>query len=402
MAIDTDTVIVGAGLAGLAAARLLTEAGREVLVLEADEAPGGRVRTDRVDGLLLDRGFQVFNAAYPAAGLLDLDTLRLRTFLPAVIVSDSQGPHLVADPRRLPTRLAETMSAPIGPLGRKFLLGAYATALAAAPASTLRTRDDRPLRARLADYGITGPILERFVRPFLAGVFLDWDLTVPGRFAEFVIRSLARGPIGVPAGGMRAIPDQLAVGLPVKYSYPIREIQPGRVTGDFGTVTARSVIVAVGGPAAHGLLGDRVPVVRTRGCVTHYHLADFPPIAEGALVVDAERRGPLVNSVVLTNAAPEYAPGAVLVSSTSLGVEHPGDDAVLAHLAELYHVDTARWRHVRSYRIADAVPVTTGLRAAVDLGSGIYVCGDHRDTPSIQGALVSGRRAARAVLAATS
>ncbi|EWC62502.1 putative oxidoreductase [Actinokineospora spheciospongiae] len=405
MSSEVETVIVGAGLAGLAAAVTLTRAGREVVVLEAGEAPGGRVRTDAVDGVLLDRGFQVFNAAYPAArDLLDVEALGLRPFLPGALVSDDDGLHLVADPRREPARLAATLRAPIGSLPRKALLGAYAAAVAAAPPATLRGRDDRPLRQRLAEYGITGPVLERFLRPFLAGVFLDPELTVPTRFAEFVLRSFARGAIGVPAAGMRAIPDQLTARLPagaVKYSFPITEVVPGRVTGDFGTVTARHVVVATGGPTAHRLLPDRLPEVRTRGCVTHYHLADVAPVAEAALVLEAAGRGPLTNSVVLTNANPDYAPGRVLVSSTSVGGEDPGEEAVRAHLARLYHRDTSAWRPVRSYRIPEALPVSgSPLRRPVSIGDRLYVCGDHRDTPSIQGALVSGRRTAKAVLTA--
>ncbi|WP_245614502.1 NAD(P)/FAD-dependent oxidoreductase [Actinokineospora inagensis] len=400
---QTEIVVVGAGLAGLAAAKTLVDAGREVIVLDGDEAPGGRVRTDRVNGLHLDRGFQVLNIGYPAVrDLLDVDALRLRPFVHGALISDSAGLHLVTDPRRDPGGLRDTLRAPIGSLTRKFMLGAYAAALAAAPAKTIRDRDDRPFRARLAGYGITGPILERFVRPFLSGVFLDPDLTVPSRFAEFVVRSFARGTIGIPAGGMRAVPDQLAAALPtdaVKYSFPIREVTPGQVTGDFGTITARHVVVAVGGPAAHSLLG--IPAPRTRGCVTYYHLADFPPVAEAALVLDAEKRGPVTNSIVLTNAAPEYAPGAVLVSSTVVGNEDPGEAVVREHLAAMYHQDTSAWQHVRTYRVPDALPVHTGpLRQPVALGSNVYVCGDHRDTPSIQGALVSGRRAAKAVLSA--
>ncbi|WP_156756003.1 FAD-dependent oxidoreductase [Actinokineospora pegani] len=406
---DTDVVVVGAGLAGLAAAVTLHRAGREVVVLEADEAPGGRVRTDRLDTaagpLLLDRGFQVFNAGYPAArDLLDVEALGVRPFLPGALVSDDDGLHLVADPRREPARLPATLRAPIGSLPRKAMLGAYAAALAAAPARTLRGRDDRPFRRRLAEYGIRGPVLERFLRPFLAGVFLDPELTVPTRFAEFVLRSFARGTIGVPAAGMRAIPDQLADSLPagmVKYSFPIAEVSPGGVRGDFGPVTAKHVVVATGGPAAHRLLGGRVDPVRTRGCVTHYHLADAVPTEHAALVLEAAGRGPLTNSIVLTNANPEYAPGRVLVSSTSVGTEDPGEAAVRAHLAKLYHRDTSAWEPVRSYRVADALPVSGGpLRMPVDLGDGLFVCGDHRDTPSLQGALVSGRRTAHAVLSA--
>ncbi|RLK59141.1 phytoene dehydrogenase-like protein [Actinokineospora cianjurensis] len=405
VATETDIVVVGAGLAGLTAARVLVEAGREVVVVEADEAPGGRVRTDRVQGLLLDRGFQVLNAGYPAVrDLLDLDALDLRPFLPGALVSDETGLHLMADPVREPGALRATLRAPVGSLARKMMLGAYAAALAAAPAKTLRERDDRPFRVRLADYGITGPLYDRFVLPFLSGVFLDPELTVPSRFAEFVVRSFARGTVGVPAAGMRAVPDQLAASLPtdaIRYSYPIREVHPGRVTGEFGTVTARHVVVAVDGSAAHALSGGRIPAPRMRGCLTYYHLADFPPVAEAAIVVDGARRGPVVNSVVLTNTAPEYAPGGTLVSSTVLGTEDPGEPAVRAHLAAMYHRDTTSWLHVRTCRVPEALPVHTGpLRKPVALGDGVYVCGDHRDTPSIQGAMVSGRRAAAAVRAA--
>ncbi len=52
-----DVIVVGAGLAGLHAALRLQAAGREVIVLEASDAVGGRIRTDEVDGMLLDRGF---------------------------------------------------------------------------------------------------------------------------------------------------------------------------------------------------------------------------------------------------------------------------------------------------------------------------------------------------------
>jgi hypothetical protein len=124
-------------------------------------------------------------------------------------------------------------------------------------------------------------------------------------------------------------------------------------------------------------------------------------VDDAVLVLEAAGRGPLTNSVVLTNANPEYAPGRVLVSSTSVGEQDPGEEAVRAHLAKLYHRDTSAWQPVRTYRIPDALPVSGApLRLPVSLGDGLHVCGDHRDTPSIQGALVSGRRTAKAVISA--
>jgi hypothetical protein len=142
---------------------------------------------------------------------------------------------------------------------------------------------------------------------------------------------------------------------------------------------------------------------------TWYHLADQSPedLAGGrpVLVIDGARRGPLVNSTVISNAAPGYAAdGSVLVSSSALGIHTgPAADAdVLRHLSLLYRVPTAGWELLRRFEIPAALPAAPAplnTRREVRLGDGRYLAGDHRDTPSIQGALVSGRRAAQALLA---
>jgi phytoene dehydrogenase-like protein len=83
-----DVVVVGAGLAGLACAGKLVGRGIAVTVLEGSDGVGGRVRTDRVDGMLLDRGFQQLNPAYPAfAGLVNLEALDLQPFEAGVVVA---------------------------------------------------------------------------------------------------------------------------------------------------------------------------------------------------------------------------------------------------------------------------------------------------------------------------
>ena len=120
-----------------------------------------------------------------------------------------------------------------------------------------------------------------------------------------------------------------------------------------------------------------------------------------AIVLDGERSGPVVNTVVLTNAAPSYAPGRHLVSSSVVSGD-AAEPTVRAHLARLYGVDTAPWQHVAAYDVQAALPSQAPpmgrFRKGVRLEPGLYVCGDHRDSASIQGALVSGRRAATAVL----
>ena len=138
-----------------------------------------------------------------------------------------------------------------------------------------------------------------------------------------------------------------------------------------------------------------------RSVTTHYFLATQPPVPEAAIALDAERSGPVANAVVLTNAAPSYAPGRVLVSASVVAGD-AGEPAVRAHLARLYGVDTSTWEHVRRYDLAEALPQMRppmgDFRKPVRLERGLYICGDHRDSGSIQGALVSGRRAATALL----
>ncbi len=353
------------------------------------------MRTDVVDGLLLDRGFQVHNTAYPeAARVLDHDALSLHAFSKGALVRYGERLHRVGDPRRHPTWALSSALAPLGSAKDKAALLALAGRDAALPVDRLRAARERTTYDHLRAHGISDTMIDRFLRPFLAGVLLDGDLGSSSRFFDVVWRSFARGRQAVPAAGMGAIPAQLAARLP-----------EGIVHLDsrhHHLPTARAVVVATDPATATSLLD--LPPIAFGSVTTHYHLADEPPVTEPAIVLDGERSGPVTNTVVLTNAAPSYAPGRVLVSSSVVGVGSVAatEPEVRAHLSRMYGVDTARWEHVRSYELPQALPSMApprgSLRLPVRLRDGVFVCGDHRDTASIQGALVSGRRAAHAVL----
>ena len=395
-----DVVVVGAGLAGLACARQLVAAAVEVELQESDTVAGGRVRTDVIDGMLLDRGFQVHNTAYPEAQrVLDHVALDLRAFPAGALVRVGDRLHRVGDPRRLPGWTPGTLRAPIGSLRDKGLIGATAVRAALTPPDRLLGAPERTTYDALRARGLSPTAIDRFLRPFLAGVFLEDRLETSSRFFDLVWRSFARGTQCVPAAGMGAIPRQLADRLPpgvLRLNSPVHRVGAGRVDGR----GARAVVVATD-PSSAGRLLPGLPVPRCNGVTTHYHLAPEPPVRESAIVLDGERSGPVVNSVVLTNAAPSYAPGRCLVSSSVVSGD-AAEPAVRAHLQRLYDVDTSAWQHVAAYDVPAALPSSAPpmgrFRKPVRLGPGLYVCGDHRDSASIQGALVSGRRAATAVL----
>ncbi|MCU0266751.1 MAG: FAD-dependent oxidoreductase [Actinomycetia bacterium] len=407
-----DVVVVGAGLAGLHAALRLTAAGLDVAVLEASDGVGGRVRTDQRDGLLLDRGFQVYNPAYPEGRrVLDHAALDLCPFVAGVVVALGARRYRLADPRRHPTWALDSALAPVGSLPQKLRLARYALHVSRAPVADLAGEPDVAAEEALRAAGVGSRLLDTVLRPFLSGVFLEDDLVTSRRFLDLVLRSFARGTPSVPAAGMGAIPAQLAARLPdgvVHLSTPVREVGPGRVHTEVGEVAARAVVVATDPATATGLL-PVLPPVPVRAVTTWYHLADVPAdrLVGGApvLVVDGQRRGPVVTTTAISTAAPTYASDRqVLVSTSALGVrdEPAAERDVRGHLGLLYGLDTRGWQPVATYPIPAALPAMPSphdFRAPVHLGEGIYVCGDHRDSGSIQGALVSGRRVADTVLA---
>jgi phytoene dehydrogenase-like protein len=399
----SDVVIIGGGAAGLAAARRLTAVGAEVLLLEAADRLGGRIATDRVDGFLLDRGFQVVNTAYPAlSDFVDLASLDLRFFDHAVLVADGQGRHLLADPRRhLGWPGPVGLPVPAAGLARLAWLSlrlgySSARALLAEPETTAAAY----LAARLDERTV-----RTLVEPFLAGVFGHEPLLTSSRVLAMIWRSFVRGRIGVPATGVQRLAEALARPLPpgcVRLNTPVAAVDGPRVQTAAGTVQARAVIVATD-PATAARMVPGLPVPGQRVLVTTYHAVDEPPVRRPVLLLDGTGRTGIANSIVMTLAAPSYAPpGRHLIATTATAEAGLDEPAVRRHLEALYGRPTGGWEHIATVRadpgLVTAPPPQGGLRKPVRLSGTLFVAGDHRDTPSLQGALVSGRRAARAVL----
>jgi phytoene dehydrogenase-like protein len=401
-----DVVVVGAGLAGLTAADRLSRAGLDVVVVESSDGVGGRVRTDRVDGFLLDRGFQVLNTGYPAAWrILDLDALDLREFRRAALLYVEGRRVRIGDPRRELLALPRAVTAPIGGLRSKAALAAYAGATVGLPAGWVKGRRDLPAVDHWARHGLHGPVVDRLLRPFFSGVVLEEELTTSSRFVDLMLRMFARGSSVVPAGGMQQIAEQLASRLPagsIRLQLPALRVSAREVVTDAGVIAARAVVVATDVDSADELVGGGLERPEWKGVTTIYHAAPVAPLDEPTLLLDTDD-SPVNNTVVITAAAPSYSPDHRALVATSLvhGARRRWDEpAVRSRLAVLYDVPTGEWEHVSTCdvpRALPAMPAPHDFRKPVGHGD-LFVCGDHRDTSSIQGALVSGERTAAAVL----
>ncbi len=416
---ETDVVVVGAGLAGLRCAGVLAAAGRDVVVVERAEAVGGRIRTDRVDGFLLDRGFQLLNPAYSAVRRwVDADALGLQSFEAGVAARHEGGlarlGHPLAAPSLLPASARVLARRPGEVLAAARWL---APLLRARPGrrlgDVLAARPDRSRAEALDRAGVHG-LLRAVIDGFFAGVLLEDDGSTSQAYALLLAKTFAAGTPALPREGMQALPEQLAVplGARVRLGVAVEAVEPGGssvlVRTDAGDLRADQVVVATDALEAAPLAGlDAAAAPPTKGVSTWWFAADEAPTDSRLLFVDGRARpdGPLVNTAVVSNPAPSYAPpGRHLVQASALlgaGRTAPTEAEVRRHAADLLGGSATSWRLLHRHDVPHALPAQTAplsLRRPVRVADRVLVCGDHRDTASIQGALVSGDRAARAVL----
>ncbi|WP_149822554.1 NAD(P)/FAD-dependent oxidoreductase [Streptomyces tailanensis] len=430
-----DVIVVGAGVAGLAAAGHLTRAGLTTTVLEATPAIGGRMATEKVDGFRLDRTAPLLSTSYPELRRTPgLDTLPLRPFAPGVLLHAdghhhragatptlrsargaltaaralASAPRLPRNQSRSPGRSAGTRPGRLGsPADQSRLAMALARLAATAPAR-LATRAEVPIAEALATRGFPPRTIDGFVRPLLAALLADPTLQTSSRCADLALHAFATGRLCIPEGGADTLPELLAAALPpgtVRTGVRATEISTTSVTtADHGELPCRSVVLATDARSAAELLpGLRVPEFHP--VTVLHHATDEPPLGEPALLLDADRSGPVSHTAVISQVDPARAPaGRALITSTVLGT--PPDPAhldatVRAQLARLYRTSTTRWELLAVHHTPEAVPAMPAPhdpRRPVRLLAGLYVCGDHRDTSTVQGALHSARRAAHAIL----
>lgn len=419
---DQPILIIGGGLAGLACARTLEGAGRTCVVFEKAKEPGGRVQTDRLDGFLLDRGFQIYLDSYPQGEhFFTHEALALKAFDPGALIKmkGRSRPQVLADPFRQPGKAIATALSKAATFGDKLKIAklrkhvngqSLESLLEARPQSTLEF---------LREFGFSDRIIDNFFRPFYGGITLDRELTVSSRFFLWSFRLFGSGRACVPAAGMDALPRQISKRLRTtefKLETEVRRIDGTTVITDGGQrVEGSAVVIATEAPTAAELLrmaGRDVPddfAKPAKENATLYFAGDAAPFDDKLILLagDEPSAGPINSIAVMSNVSPSYAPaGKSLLSVSVVDSGAMGDDLeakVTAALPAMLGDDAGRFEHLRTYRIPyslpdQAPPALQPPHQAATLDDGLLICGDHRDTASINGALLSGRRAAETIL----
>jgi phytoene dehydrogenase-like protein len=400
---QVEVAIIGAGLAGLACAIELQKNKIDFQIFEASDGVGGRVRSDIVDGFILDRGFQLYNPSYAEGKrLLNYQDLDLKPFTPGIAIRDGKRLRLVVDPfRSKDFRFRLLRDLPGNPLSLFGLLRYFLKYLITSDAQIATTKDIS------AQSSLKGSLLEKLFRPFLQGVFLESELSTSRKFLDVVLKNFLQGIPSVPANGMQEISNQLAAKIPkekISLNTKVLSMAENKLITSAGEIQARKIVVATDPTTAISWLN--LEPKKMHSVTTWYFKADQEAKSlvktNPILFVDAKNSGPLTNAVVLTNAAPSYAPnGEVLVSASAISPNEDADlDSVKKHLSHLFGINTDSWQLIKQYKIKEALPAMNPPFSLVNsnqINNDLFVAGDHRVTSSIQGALLSGTNTATLV-----
>lgn len=405
-----DVVVIGAGLSGLLAACLVGESGKQVLVLEKEDEVGGRQRTRNIDGFFLDRGFQLLNPAYPSVKKhVDIDALDLHQFGAGVLVRTASELDLLAHPARHPRHLPSTLSSD---LITRSDLTAFATWFGKGTVDSMLSKpsSDTSVGEAWDRAGLTGPLRTQVLEPFLAGVVATEDLSTSSNYVRFLFHMFALGRPGIPSRGIHALPRQLAArarraGVEIRTNAVVESYSENSdgitvsVSGE--TISAAQLLIAVGAEALAPL--TRQEAIPTRGLTTWWFRAESAPTDTEFIAVDGSRSGPILNTAVMTNVAPSYSPdGTPLVQASALLTdEHVSDSEAADHTARIWGTESRALELIARDDILHALPdhpASASAKTAL-LSDRVLLVGDHRATPSIDGALDAGARATKALVA---
>lgn len=400
-----DVIIVGAGVAGLACAKVLEENQISYTVLEAGGRPGGRIQTDVVDGFQLDYGFQVLQTGYPDVGeYLDLTALQLQKFPAGVAVRFNGRFHTIADPRQHPLHLLSTVTAPLGTFGDRLAMLKLARRVCRGTFEDIFKQPEKLTLDYLGDCGFSDKFIKSFFVPFLAGACLDKEIKVSSRVLDYLFRVFSMGDAALPAKGMGEIPQQLVRSLApdaIQCNSKVVQVSDGAVTlEDGGVINGKQVVLATSEPVIQELLG--VQAVRrsvAESCI--YYFADWlPPFKEPFLLLNGDGHGPVNNIAFPSMVASSYAPAgktliAVVVVDDQYIKRTDLEAEVRGQCSQWFGDVVSSWKHLRTCHIEHALPsqappTNSPYNLPEPVNEGIRVCGEYKSLPGLQWALMSG------------
>lgn len=408
---NTDVLIIGAGISGLTAAKVLKAAGKKVKILEASNAVGGRVQTDEVDGFLLDRGFQVLLTAYPEAKhFLDYKALDLRPLSPGAMILNERGITEIGDPLRQPSSFLKTILSPAGTFMDKLRVLRLKLRLSAKSIDGIFAGKETSTMDYLIHAGFSKRMIGQFFKPFMTGIFLEDQLKTSSRMFEFVFKMFSEGDNAIPAKGMGMIPRQLAQGLSPEelvFGESVIAIEGNKVKTSSGAIfESKYILIATDAVNLPSPFKRNLRLYKS--VINIYFTADKAPFTKPMIALNALPHKFVNNIAVMDQISSDYShQGKSLISVSLIGDYNDVETTLLVQkvISELkfWYPDAVKWKYLKMYQIPYALPndeqVLNDLEPeALRLNEHCFICGDHLLNGSINAAIKSGKLAAEAII----
>ena len=407
---DFSTVIIGGGISGLTCAKYLNEKGCSFILLEGSDALGGRVRTDKVDGFLLDRGFQVLLTNYPEARkILNYSDLRLKYFDSGSLIKAEKGFMKMENPFRKKMAYLTMAFSSVGSLSDKLKIRKFANDLAEIPDEDFFQMEATDTLTFLRNYGWSNKMITNFFKPFFGGVFLENDLVTSSNFFQFTFKQFFRGDATIPAEGMQAIPDQIAEkisGGRIRRNARVKGIEGNQVFLEGGEIlTADRIVLATDPHATDNLLGETTKRIYNTTTCTYFSAESSPLKGQKMIALNPNRRGVVHNICVPSDISPEYGnAGKSLISVSTHGLNKVDEQRLTSRIKrELYDWFGAQvnvWTHLKTYYIPESLVQfrAKNVKQDLKLSENLYRCGDYLAYPSLNAAMQTGREVAEMMM----
>jgi protoporphyrinogen oxidase len=407
---DFSTVIIGGGISGLTCAKYLNEKGYNFMLFEGSDALGGRVRTDKVDGFLLDRGFQILLTNYPEAKkILNYNKLDLKYFGSGAMIKAEKGFMKMENPFRNKMAYLTMAFSSVGTLSDKLKIRKFANELAEIPDDEFFKMQATDTLAFLRNYGWSEKIINNFFKPFYGGVFLENNLVTSSNFFQFTFKQFFMGDAAIPANGIQAIPEQIAEMLPrncIRKNAHVKGFEGNQIFVDGGEVlTADRIVVATDPNTSYKLLGETSQ--RTYNITTcTYFSAETSPLKEQKFIaLNPNRRGAVHNICVPSDISSHYAnAGKSLISVSTHGVDKLDEitltNTIKRELFDWFGASVNVWKHLKTYHIPESLVQYSAASKHQNskLGDNLYRCGDYLAYPSLNAAMQTGREVAQMIM----
>ena len=401
-----EFVVVGAGIAGLTTAKILSENNKEVLLIEKSDSAGGRVQTDKYEGFLLDHGFQVLLTAYPEVhNQLDLSSLNLKPFEPGATIFKNGTFSKIGDPFRNFSSIAPTTFTRAINFHDKMKLLQLRYELIKEKNLQINKTDDEKIIETLKKFGFSTNAIDSFFKPLIGGIQLDPELNGSARLSLLILKMLFLGDAAVPERGMGSISEQLLEKVGennILFNAQVEKIEGKKIFISEGkSFSPSNLIIATESPAAAKLFGNEIAPSKSVSCV--YFSAPEAPTKSKAILLNGENKGLGLNVAVMTNISSSYSSTCEALIAVAIPGQLVSDSIqpVITQMKNWFGDIVDDWKHLKTFSIEHGQPALRpgdSFRKKIKVNDGIFMCGDHRDTPSIQGAMVSGRRTAELCL----